>query len=71
MAWDPALQWGQERLWGTLGRAVSACPSQDSLSSFSISTVRLLASTMTRYSGAASTGPITVGMRNSPVWVCV
>lgn len=54
-----------------MGRAVSACPSRDSLSSFSISTVRLLASTMTRYSGAASTGPITMGMRNNLVWVHV
>lgn len=40
-------------------------PLPHSLSSFSISTVRLLASTMTRYSGAASTGPITVRARNS------
>lgn len=66
----PSLGDGR-RLWGTPGRAVSACPSRHSLSSFSISTVRLLASTMTRYSGAASTGPITVRMRKSLVWVCV
>lgn len=46
------------------------CPSWHSLSSFSISTVRLLASTMTRYSGAASTGPITVKMRSSLDGVC-
>lgn len=69
-SWDPACPSLSDTRQGCLCVLLSY-----SLSSFSISTVRLLASTMTRYSGAASTGPITVSVRNIPVgapcpWLC-